>query len=602
MRRRLFTNLLSAALLALTPPSALADWHPDGSQLSARTDAIIASDGRGGVFGATGYPDRFCLLYQLSASGDSVKDWPRAGRELTPDVSLLVHNTTVPVVLQPDGAGGTFVLTAEQIGYNGHGGFLFPVQFFVHRRTATGDPAPGWTPQGVLVSTPVIEHSFEVRHLPTMVSDGQGGVFVAWLYHLSTEFPNPPLYAQRVTGSGERAWGEDGVVVRAGPGVCTVPTLLADDTGGAFVFWGQWDTPRTSIRVFGQHLAPNGGALWPTEGASVSSGAFIRMDQAAPADGGWVRQFYGPAISATSDGLHGAILVWAASTGADLDVIATRVAHDGTLAWEHDRVVCGAPGEQASVTCASADRSGAVIAWRDGRAGDDVSIRTQLVARNGRACWAPAGVIIADGPGDRGPIALVSDDRDAYYFAWFDPRLGGRLFAQRVQRSGHRAPFWPSGGALVSTRASVDPLESTRVLRLVPAGRGAAIAAWSDLAGGSLVMLITPRGPAAESVAQVQAHWASGSSSSTMVAVLAVTPDPVVRAASLRFVLPAAASTSLELFDLAGRRVWSRDFGLLRAGEHLMPFAEGARLPAGVYLARLTHGAAMVTRRVVVLE
>jgi hypothetical protein len=318
-----------------------------------------------------------------------------------------------------------------------------------------------------------------------------------------------------------------------------------------------------------------------------------------------VRQFYGPAIAATSDGEHGAILGWAASTGADLNVHATRVAQDGSIPWERDRVLCEAPGEQSSVACASASPVGAVFAWRDGRAAEAVSIRAQLVSRRGRISWAPGGAIVADGPGDRGPMAIVSDGRNSYYFVWVDPRLGGRLFAQRLLNNEHHSPLWPRSGVLVSTRASSDPISSTQLLELVPATPGAAIAAWNDQIAGSLAMLLTPHGPAAAPAAPTPmptATAASVSGPAVSLSILAVTPDPVFGAASLRFVLPTGASTSLELIDLAGRRIWSRDLGPLDAGEHVTPLADGTSLPTGVYFARLTHGRRTVMRRVVVLK
>jgi hypothetical protein len=66
-----FIVLLPAALLALTAPMAGAEWRPNGSPVAARAGAVLASNGRGGVFAATGYPGLFTLLYQLNASGDS---------------------------------------------------------------------------------------------------------------------------------------------------------------------------------------------------------------------------------------------------------------------------------------------------------------------------------------------------------------------------------------------------------------------------------------------------------------------------------------------------------------------------------------------------
>ena len=58
----------------------------------------------------------------------------------------------------------------------------------------------------------------------------------------------------------------------------------------------------------------------------------------------------------------------------------------------------------------------------------------------------------------------------------------------------------------------------------------------------------------------------------------------------MAFALPEARAATLELFDVAGRRVWSRDVGSLGAGEHVVPLRDGPRSAPGLYLVRLRQG------------
>jgi hypothetical protein len=67
-------------------------------------------------------------------------------------------------------------------------------------------------------------------------------------------------------------------------------------------------------------------------------------------------------------------------------------------------------------------------------------------------------------------------------------------------------------------------------------------------------------------------------------------------------ILPDAAPASLQLFDLAGRRIWSREVGSLGRGAHPIDVAAGEHLAAGIYLLRLTHGASTLSAKVVRLE
>ncbi|MGH7741217.1 MAG: T9SS type A sorting domain-containing protein, partial [Candidatus Eiseniibacteriota bacterium] len=71
---------------------------------------------------------------------------------------------------------------------------------------------------------------------------------------------------------------------------------------------------------------------------------------------------------------------------------------------------------------------------------------------------------------------------------------------------------------------------------------------------------------------------------------------------SIAFALPTGAAARLELIDLAGRRVLEREVGSLGAGEHVVNFAAGAHLAPGIYLARLTQGAASRSARIAVIE
>ncbi|MFI5371465.1 MAG: T9SS type A sorting domain-containing protein [Candidatus Eisenbacteria bacterium] len=68
------------------------------------------------------------------------------------------------------------------------------------------------------------------------------------------------------------------------------------------------------------------------------------------------------------------------------------------------------------------------------------------------------------------------------------------------------------------------------------------------------------------------------------------------------FSLSRPEPAALELFDIAGRRVVSREVGELGAGPHVVELAPAHRLAAGVYLVRLRQGANAQVARVTVLE
>jgi hypothetical protein len=111
--------------------------------------------------------------------------------------------------------------------------------------------------------------------------------------------------------------------------------------------------------------------------------------------------------------------------------------------------------------------------------------------------------------------------------------------------------------------------------------------------------------------AHAGAAWVFVNSSLTSVndqasldfALESVRPNPT-RASDLNvvFALPTAATAKLELVDISGRRVASREVGSLGAGRHKVNLTEGRRLAPGLYWVRLAQGANWRGTRVAVIE
>ena len=78
-------------------------------------------------------------------------------------------------------------------------------------------------------------------------------------------------------------------------------------------------------------------------------------------------------------------------------------------------------------------------------------------------------------------------------------------------------------------------------------------------------------------------------------------PNPFASATTLRYTLAEAADVRLDVFDATGRLVAELVNRREEAGEHSAVF-DAARLPAGVYVARLSAGSATVSRRILVVR
>jgi hypothetical protein len=81
----------------------------------------------------------------------------------------------------------------------------------------------------------------------------------------------------------------------------------------------------------------------------------------------------------------------------------------------------------------------------------------------------------------------------------------------------------------------------------------------------------------------------------------AARPNPARGAFALDLACARAAMADLEVYDVGGRRVLTRDLGMLTAGPHTVTLDLSGR-PAGLYLVRLRHGGEVAGTRVLLLR
>jgi len=152
-------------VLALMPAPAFAGWNAEPVAVHATTalcPAVAACpDGQGGAIIAwqeNASPGGVLRAQHLLASGDIDPSWPAPLEVCATAATRLALGTVA------DGAGGTYVWWQEDAA------------IFLTRIAANGSLAAGWAARGrnlgMLASS---------RLNPSVVADGSGGVYVAWL-------------------------------------------------------------------------------------------------------------------------------------------------------------------------------------------------------------------------------------------------------------------------------------------------------------------------------------------------------------------------------------------------------------------------------------
>ena len=125
-----------------------------------------------------------------------------------------------------------------------------------------------------------------------------------------------------------------------------------------------------------------------------------------------------------------------------------------------------------------------------------------------------------------------------------------------------------------------------------PAGRFYKISATDENGNQSAFALLSPTQTTGVTTAQPLRFALDG-----------VRPNPATaRSLTVRFVLPVRASARLELLDVSGRAVITREVGPLGAGMHAVDLTRHARVLPGLYFVRLRQGANQSVARVTVLD
>ncbi len=570
-----------------------AEWTPDPARLCAGTaheySFNLVSDGAGGALVAwvqSGADGADLFLQHLGADGSVAPGWPVGGLALC----TAAHDQYGPW-LAADGAGGAWVVWEDYRSGRG--------AIFASHVSGSGERLQGIPPDGIAVCDAALDQSGAA-----VFSDGSGGgVIVVW----QQRAVGPArLRAQRLAPDGARAWAEAGVALTAGDAAQSSPVLASDGAGGALVVWEErreGGVPRLhATRI------TTGGAIaagWPGEGLALCAAAGAQRHAVVAADGA-----------------GGAVVAWYDLRAGSGDIYAQRVTAEGAIAagWPADGVaVCDDPGEQYGPAMLPDGAGGAFVAWEDYRGGEDGDIYATRVTAQGAlaAGWPTQGVVLCATPEAQSSPALASDGEGGAIATWNDARSAGLAVFQSVA--------WSSGPqpALVSAEASLErvrltwhvPAGSAFQATVMRSGEGAELAPVGEVAADAQGMLryedreVKPgaryryrlarvREEALELLAEavVEIPWPAA------LALLAARPNPAPGVLRVALVLPSAQRAVLELLDVGGRRLASREVGALGPGAHVVELAEGGRLAPGVYLVRLTQGRASRTLRATVIR
>jgi hypothetical protein len=332
---------------------------------------------------------------------------------------------------------------------------------FVIRVLASGVIAPGFAAGGNPVCL-----ATGAQSNPAMVEDGQGGVVITWTDARNTATNNNDVYAQRINALGAPLWAENGVAIIETAVNESVPAItLISGLEVAIV----WRFVGVSTDLAFNYIALSNGSKSLASDIVITAEANNQTNQ-----------------QAVSDGNGGLIVLWGdgrVSNGTS-GVVAQRYNAGGIRLWAEGGAFVRAPGgtNTTGPQMVGDGTGGAVFVWSDSRNGPTNSdIYAQRLNSGGDAEWGAEAKQVTSATGQQlNPVIIKSGDN--FIMGWNDQQNGGTantdLYAQAYNLAG--TAQWNAGNPLaVVTEADQQPLLGNSPV-LVGDDLGGAIFIWDD--------------------------------------------------------------------------------------------------------------------------
>jgi hypothetical protein len=299
-----------------------------------------------------------------------------------------------------------------------------------------------WPADGVVVCAADREQAF-----PKLVSDGAGGMIVAWT---DDRDESADIYAQRLDGSGHPVWLDDGIPIRASNSYeFELVAMVTDGSDGAILVWTV-----DGEDIYAQHVDGEGNLFWGGAGTSCPVTDLTTQHVAV------------------ADGAGGVIVAWVEPRGSAWDnVIIQRFDATGTEVWAHGGIYVFDPGSgyAESDPCIDADGSGgAVVATVSG-----TDILAQRIFASGDD-WVTGGIAVTPShPLSPANPAIAHDGSGGAYVTWDDGLTDDRdVFINWVDGGGTKQ--WGDGNAVCT--ATAEQINAD----IVHVGAGNTVVCWED--------------------------------------------------------------------------------------------------------------------------
>ena len=186
-----------------------------------------------------------------------------------------------------------------------------------------------------------IRQGVNIEWFRTAASIDEGVVYV-WS---DTRHGERDLYAQLISPTGEKLWGEHGLVVSNKPDRQEDPVIITTSDNCVIIAWIDFAEDKDG-NVFAQKLNADGDMLWDSNGVPICEATGVQIS-----------------LNIVPDEAGGAIIVWNDERLSEVAFYAQRVSSQGQASWQTDGIRIGIVGSIVTSNTFWEDGSnGAIIA------------------------------------------------------------------------------------------------------------------------------------------------------------------------------------------------------------------------------------------------
>lgn len=449
--------------------------------------------------------------------------------------------------LTEDGFGGVIVSYTEQ---NVSQPQPLPGRVRVNRIDNNGNLL--WGSHGVRVSLQGENQST----LNQVVPDGTGGAIVSF------GVLEDSLYIQRISATGQRLWGDEGILVTDTSGLNFDHILISDKQGGAIIQWYGYDTGF-------KRYDSNGNLLWYTHSPNINL-------------------YYSNIIP---DGTGGAVMS-GTEPSSYRSVIANRISPDGIFLWGNMGIILSdSVGliQYKGVDITLESDGTAAFTWTEKP--DFFTIYIQKLSSNGQKIW-PQNILVSQYPSSKSDSQILKSDDDNILIMWNDARNNGDgIYAQKIDSMGYL--MW-ADDVVITQRDIFESYES------VPDNNGGGIAAWTEAQlNGIFVQQISKFGNLGEILTSINAPI--DDIIPRQFTLYQNFPNPFNSSSVIRFSLTKLSEVKLTIFNLLGEEIKTLVQGAHSPGVYEIIWNGeddlGFSVASGIYFYRIIVNKEAITKK-----